>query len=674
MAKSGFDLSDEQEYDVVYDDTKKKKKKSKKPEGTKENDSFSYTDNAILDNLGSSINDSNSSNDLGYFSDNVVFDDSDKTSFVDRLKSINTRMVIVIAGIALVVFVVVFMVVLSITRANGSYTAETIIPDVVYMGETSNMYVATKYSGHNKPKKDISNTENLFKSSDSNILYILNENVKGSSALNTIIPVQEGRTTVSIISKLDGATIGKKEKEVVVCRAFDASMISLKNISVTKGSRYDLKIDFGEEECGKGITYSIKDKKIATVDENGLIEGLEIGKTVLTIGRGTKSVTVTVNVTDEYVSLQSFNTNTLELQLSPGEKYRLKTDYAPFTATSFAVNYYSQNSDIVTVNGGGLVTALATGTATIKVTASSFVGDVLVNVVVKDSKNTDFATDMVLDASDVKLLQGQSRKINFSFTPNTVRKDTVKWSSSNEEIVGVTPNGVIYAKGVGDAVVTASTDNGISRDVTVSVAKIKLPTILVSDGIKSGNWHTKPFVISFLGSGSGVSYYYGDSLNNMISVANKLTISSNENKTYYIKACNRVCEQVCPSSKKNAEDSKKNCKSVCIEKPTVCSNSVVYDSMLDNSKPVITAVAGIDTALSKTDTVQIAISDTTSLVNKWCVTNKNSYGRCKWKSIEPSPGPVLEYVADSNGVYYAFARDVAGNISSGYEFEITNIG
>ena len=668
MAKSDFDI-DETEYDVVYDDVKKQKKSKK----SKKFSDSSAADQAIISNLSSNNTNNNLSDDLGDFTGNIVYDDAKKTSISDWFQSINIRVLVVIGGIFLVIFVVAFLIIHSVIKASNAYSSETIIPDIVYMGETSNMYVATKYSGRGNPKKDINNTENLFESADSNVLYILNDNVKGSSALNTIIPVQEGRTTVSIVSKLDGKTIGKREKEVVVCPAFDASMVPLKIISVNRGSRYDLKIDFGEEECAKGVTYSIKDKSIATVDETGAIEGIAVGKTILTIGRGTKSVSMTIVVTDDYVSLQSFKVNSLDVQLAPSEKYRLNTDYAPINATSFIVSYYSQNSDIASVSAGGLITALSVGSTTIKVTTPSFMGDVLVNVTVKDNQSTDFPTNMVLDRSKLNLVQGNSQKINATFTPNTVSKDVIKWSSSNEEIVGVTPKGVIYAKGVGKAIVTAATNNGISRDVEVNVEKIKSPTIVVSDGIKSGNWHTKPFVMTFLGSDSGTVYFYGDSTSNMKNVSNKLTISNNENKTYYVKACTRVCEEVCDSEKEDTDEVTKSCKTVCSEEPSVCSDSVTYVSKLDRTKPVITTVVGIDTVPAKSDTVQIAVSDTTSLVNKWCVTDGNSYGKCRWKKIEPSSNPVLEYTALKNGTYYAFVKDVAGNISNSYEFQITSI-
>lgn len=690
MAKSDFDLED-QEYDVVYDDSKKKGHFFGN-KGKKQSKSYSAADEAIVDNLNSNKKTDNSSNDLGDFSgvssdfnNNVVFEEKTNMTASDKIKdyidTINVRALVVIAGIFLVVFVIAFMVILSIVKSNKAYTADIIIPDIVYMGETSNIHVLAKYTGQTKPKKDVSSTESVFSTVDDKTLYILNDNIKGSSVVNTIIPIQEGRTFVNVTSKLDGRTIGSAKKEVVVCPAFDESLVQVKRISVMNGSTYDLKIDFGEEECARGVTYSSSNEDIAKVDENGTVTGVKVGKSILTIRRGTRSISITIEVTDEYVSLQSFNVIPTELQLSIGEKYRLKVDYSPSNATNFHANYYSNDEKIIKVSEGGVIEALSAGSTTIKVASSSFKFDAEVNVVVKDNNDNSFATNMSLDQNEVKLVQGNSSKIKVRLTPKSVSNNVVSWKSSDDNIASVTSDGVIFAKNAGTAIITASTDNGISREVKVFVSKMKMPVIVSSDGIETDSWHTKPYVLSFSGSDNGTIYYYGDSLNQMNTGDSKLTISGDENKTYYVRSCTITCRETCTEKKDNNGFVQRNsngdpiqvCSTKCSNKPSVCSDPAIYVSKLDRTKPQINAVAGIDNSPTSSDTVQISIVDNMSLVQKWCVTNKNSYGSCKWKTIQTSTNPVVEYTAVSNGIYYVFAKDVAGNMSNGYKFEITSI-
>ena len=131
----------------------------------------------------------------------------------------------------------------------------------------------------------------------------------------------------------------------------------------------------------------------------------------------------------------------------------------------------------------------------------------------------------------------------------------------------------------------------------------------------------------------------------MTNKGSKITISNDEKVTYYVKAC----------------------------KNGVCSSTVTYISKLDVTKPRVLTVAGIENSAVKEDSVQIALKDTTSLVQKWCVTNIENYSTCQWKTIQTMSNPVVTYTAKYNSTYYVYAKDSAGNISDSYTFEITNI-
>ena len=123
---------------------------------------------------------------------------------------------------------------------------------------------------------------------------------------------------------------------------------------------------------------------------------------------------------------------------------------------------------------------------------------------------------------------------------------------------------------------------------------------------------------------------------------------------------------------KSGEKSKK-CNTKCAEKPFVCSEPTNYVSKMDSTKPYIASVTSVEDLSDESDTVQISINDNLSMVEKWCVTNKNNFIYCKWNTIKPDINPKLNFVSYKNGTYYAFAKDVAGNISDGYKFEISNI-
>ena len=61
----------------------------------------------------------------------------------------------------------------------------------------------------------------------------------------------------------------------------------------------------------------------------------------------------------------------------------------------------------------------------------------------------------------------ETKEINVSYEPDDV-KEEITWSSSNEEIASVS-NGIITAKGIGNATITATTTSGIKDQVNVEV-------------------------------------------------------------------------------------------------------------------------------------------------------------------------------------------------------------
>lgn len=635
MAKGDFNV---EEPDYTVEEPKEESKETNKE---KQKDAYhqDYGENSDYSNLGVTQG-------MDYIdSSNVVFEDKIDQTPEEKVKyylsTINKRALIVVVGIIFVILMILLLISAYISKDKASYFAEVITPDVIYMGETGNISVIAK------GKKDLEQTETTYKSNDPNIVTILEEQQKGKDVLNTIIPVQEGRATIEINSVLKNKKMAKEKKEVVVCPAFDNKLLLTESISLVKGYTHNLTTDFGEEECSKGITYESSNEEIMTVDKEGKITGINIGKAILTLRKDAKTITVNVEITEEHIDMTSFSVTPEKVQLKPKENIRIKVGYSPANATTSNISFDTSDYEVATVSEGGLITALKSGTTTITVNpySSSLKKEIQVVVSEEESKDGSVVTEMTLNKTEVTMVQGESEKILATVTPDNAKNKKITWKSTNNDIATVTKQGVIYAKKPGTVDITATVNNDISRSVRVTVTKMKNPVITASDNITTNQWHNKPFTLKFSGSENGVSYFYGKTEDQMNNKGAKITISKDEKATYYVKAC----------------------------KNEVCSETVNYITKLDITKPQVLTVAGIDTNATKTDTVQIAMKDTTSLVNKWCVTPVDSEATCKWKTIKTSNNPVVSYTATYNSIYYAFAKDTAGNVSDGYKFEITNI-
>lgn len=639
MAKGDFNVEEPKYYENSDENQKEEKKQVTQKQEKKDIYHQDYGENSDFSNIGLS-------KDLDYIDNSsVVFEDKENQTPKEKLNyflsTLNKKALIVLAAIILLFLIILIIILSYISKNNASYYSKVITPEIVYMGETGNISVVAN------GKEDLENTTTTFTSKNTKVVTLLNEELTGKNVLNTIIPIQEGRAKIEIKSNLKNRKMAEETREIVVCPAFNSDLLLTENISIVKDSTYTLTTDFGEEECSKDIVFESSNESIITVNEEGRLTGINIGEAILTLRKGSRSISVNVEVTKEYVELKTLDVTPSKVQLKPGENTRIKLNYAPANATSSSFIFTNENSDIAEISEGGLITALKPGTTTIEVKSINGGATKQIEVIVSEEVSSEGTevTEMKLDKTNINLVQGNSEKIMATVTPDNAKDKTITWKSSDESIATVTNQGVVLAKKAGTVDITASTNNNISRTVRVVVTKMKSPVISSSDNIETNQWHNKSYVLKFSGSESGVTYYYGKTEDQMDNKGSRVTISKDEKATYYVKAC----------------------------KNNVCSEIVNYISKLDTTKPQVLTVAGIENTAVSEDSVQIALKDITSLVQKWCVTTVDNASTCKWKTIQTMSNPVVTYTAKYNATYFVFAKDTAGNISDSYAFEIANI-
>ena len=617
----------------------------------------------------------------------VVFEDHFDLTPEEKIKEfingINKKMLMFVGGIIAAILLIVIIIVVIVSRVNASYKAKVIIPDIVYMGETANISVQAQ------GKKDINLTKTKFSVStvaptkeDSKkkikprqAFYVLDEELKGQSVTNTIIPIQEGVSTINVVSTLGKRKLANEKKDVVVCPAFNANLLMFKDLYLVKDAKYSLNIDFGNELCSEGIQYESSNSDIFTVDEEGQITPIKIGTAILSIKKDDMSIDAKVAVTDKNIDVKALKVVPSKLQLAAGENVRLMLDHAPANATSGRIAFKSSDETVALVSEGGLIQAIAAGTAKITVLAPSGVKAEVTVIVTGGSEESDSAvpTEINLQKTEINLVQGNSERIIAIVTPDVAKNKKLTWKSVDENIATVDQNGVVLARNEGSTNVTVATFNDIIKTIKVNVTKMKSPVITASDKINTNHWHTKPYTLNFSGAANGLFYYYGTSEDNMTNTGNKLTISKDSNLIYYVKICTVSCQAKC-QEKRVKRDVIKTCEKDCNPEPVICSSPTAYVSKLDTTKPEVLKIVGVETTRAvKDDTVQIAFKDATSMIKYWCVTNVDSASTCKWKTIQSSSSPVENYTATYNDIYYVFAKDAAGNISDSRQFEITNI-
>lgn len=172
------------------------------------------------------------------------------------------------------------------------------------------------------------------------------------------------------------------------------------------------------------------------------------------------SITATVTHTDNESGVEiancrwEYNTNANPVGIEESSYTNEFTDNQPITLNaSTAGTYYLH---VLTIDKAGNKTETISQAITI----------------------IQLVTGITLDQTNVTLEEGKTLQLTATIEPSNASKQTVSWSSDNDNIVSVNNNGLITAKTVGTTTIRAESTDGTNRTATCSVTvNPALPTI-----------------------------------------------------------------------------------------------------------------------------------------------------------------------------------------------------
>ncbi|HEX5437767.1 MAG TPA: Ig-like domain-containing protein [Gemmatimonadaceae bacterium] len=234
----------------------------------------------------------------------------------------------------------------------------------------------------------------------------------------------------------------------------------------------------GKVLTGRTVTWSSGDNSVATVSTSGLVTAVAPGATVIQAEsegqRGFASISVGA------VPVAS-------VTVSPSSKTIVVGDTTRFTATpkdadgnaltGRTISWFSDNTTVATVNSStGLVTAKATGTATISATVEGKQGSATLTV-----QNAPVNSVTVSPSADTILI-GQTASFTATLKDakgNTLTGRTITWKSTNTAIATVTSAGVATGKAAGTAGIIA-TSEGKADTATITVKPVPVASVSVA--------------------------------------------------------------------------------------------------------------------------------------------------------------------------------------------------
>ena len=328
--------------------------------------------------------------------------------------------------------------------------------------------------------------------------------IESSTGLINWIPGEDQIGTFTVEVKVsDGNSFNIEKFEITIEDIFLASIeVSPANLSVGMGNSNTITSVTANYDNGDSIDLSLADcdyssdnTDIATVDNSGVISGIAIGTTTITVsyteGGITKTDTVGVTVSEAPKVLTSIEVSPATINVYVGNSNAITSVTANYdnggsTDLSLAdCNYDSDNPNIATVNNGGLITGVSAGTAVITVTYTD--GGITkidtVSVTVEDISLTSIS---VLP-SNMNMYVGSSKNITsiiayYNDGSNTsITLSLANYLSSNSNIATVNGSGVITGVSAGTATITVSyTEGVITKTDTVEVTVTEAPKVLTS--------------------------------------------------------------------------------------------------------------------------------------------------------------------------------------------------
>ena len=244
--------------------------------------------------------------------------------------------------------------------------------------------------------------------------------------------------------------------------------ISLNKTSATINNGETLQLTYSvtpSNASNKTVTWSSSNTNVATVSSGGLVTAKSCGTATITAttrdgSNLSASCAITVNQLATGISL-----NKTSATINNGETLQLTATVTPSNTNNKNVTWKSSNTSVATVSSSGLVTAKGGGTATI--TASTADGSNL-RATCEVTVNQP-ATGISLNKTTASLVVDKTLQLTATVSPSNANNKTVAWTSSNTAIATVDNTGLVTAKSVGSATITATTSDGTNLSASCKV-------------------------------------------------------------------------------------------------------------------------------------------------------------------------------------------------------------
>ena len=340
---------------------------------------------------------------------------------------------------------------------KSSVEVKCVIPaDSLHLDkETRNVYQGKEFNLKASVTPDQSEQKIIWRSSDPSVASV---NSKGKVTGKSF-------GSATIIAETAGGISAECQVNVVV-RAETLS-IDTKKLIINKDTEYKLhaivRPSYSPETTDL-CTWNSTNEKVATVDQNGVVNAVSPGRCIINCRTGGDLISkCQVQVR---LPAQSMKISAEKDSIYIGDTMPLKAVILPADSTD-ALEWFSDNESVASVTSGGTVRGRSSGKATITLKVT--------NEVTGDSITDAFEVTVMKKAESVSLYKnslslrtGEQDSLLYTLMPDECN-DTVRWYSTDENVATVRDDGLITAVSEGFCYICIESGSGVSARCKVTV-------------------------------------------------------------------------------------------------------------------------------------------------------------------------------------------------------------
>ncbi|HPG43839.1 MAG TPA: Ig-like domain-containing protein, partial [Acholeplasmataceae bacterium] len=267
------------------------------------------------------------------------------------------------------------------------------------------------------------------------------------------------------------------------------------DVTLKEGDTFVLDLSTDDE---KGLTFESSNEGIISVDASGKITAIAEGSATVTVtSKSQTDVSVVINVT---VTKRIVITSTIdEVILTEGQQETISYE------ANDDVSFTSSSTDVFIVDDNGIISAVAEGQASLRITSDTDPSVYLdIDVVIRK------VVTLTIDDYEQEMVVGEQGQI--TVTSN----DGYMFESGNEDVLTVSETGVVAAIGAGTTTITITSSYDESVEETITITIYATVDTLTIDGSSTMNYYDEQTLTSTLSPSNAYPYITWASTNEEI--------------------------------------------------------------------------------------------------------------------------------------------------------------